>query len=108
MRVRDVHTGMWWSVCIERWGDQRRAPLRIRVLGDDGYTWVQSEPGPHPVLVKQLALNTVVVLGGRRHEGQWLLCEADVEIPGWVSAPWPGPCERTYFGMGPLPKRASS
>lgn len=107
MRVRDVHDGMWWSVCIERWDDQRSPPLRIRVIAEDGYTWVQSEVGPHPVLAKQKAINAIVAFGGRRYEGQWILCEADIEVPGWVSAPWPGPCPRIYFGLGPLPKRPS-
>jgi hypothetical protein len=107
MRVRDVHNGMWWTVSVERWGGQRSPPLRVRVVGDDGYEFIANDVGPHPSLAKQSALNTVVVLGGRRHEGQWILCEADVKVPGWVSAPWPGPCERTYFGMGPLPKRPS-
>lgn len=95
-RVRDIYSGMWWSVLVERWGCQRRPPLRVRVLGEDGYSFVASEPGPHPVLAKQAALNTLTVLGGRRYEGQWVLCEADVEVPGWVSVPWPGPLERRW------------
>lgn len=111
MHARMFHDGERIEVIVERWAcegapsSRRSDPHRVRVIMDVP----QMASGKYEC--EPIECNTLAAARerGRRslgmhsavRDGQKVICEASVEIPGFVNIPWPGPSHsEPFFYLG--------